>query len=240
MADGITTCNGRPGRTALVIPTRLGARPAVECRFVMRRRTRLPRTAHASFHSHPHHDLRRVLPCAGHPPLQSVRSLWRTDIVSRYTSRSTAGVQRYYRLHAVSEEGRLSFEVDHEVTPSFITKPALEMGRPWELWLNRPTYRGPLTVRDPAFLGFTYLGPDKFSRPGDGSYTFRVGVPWWALTLMISVFPIVALSRRWQQRRADRRGLCRTCGYDLRETPDRCPECGAMPTSRATEKGREY
>jgi hypothetical protein len=54
-----------------------------------------------------------------------------------------------------------------------------------------------------------------------------VGVPYWLLAGVTLPVAVVATMWRRHRRRGPRAGMCPGCGYDLRATPDRCPECGA-------------
>ena len=52
-------------------------------------------------------------------------------------------------------------------------------------------------------------------------------VPLWPL--MLAAAPAaISMYRNRRSVRWAREGRCRSCGYDLRETPDRCPECGRV------------
>jgi hypothetical protein len=54
-----------------------------------------------------------------------------------------------------------------------------------------------------------------------------VAVPHWFVALVLAFGPGLEILHRL--RRRTRLGLCPRCGYDMRATPDRCPECGAQP-----------
>ncbi|MDB5318427.1 MAG: hypothetical protein JWN40_58 [Phycisphaerales bacterium] len=48
---------------------------------------------------------------------------------------------------------------------------------------------------------------------------------------VLPLFTMIWMSRAWAKRRRQRGGtFCSVCNYDLRATPDRCPECGTVPT----------
>jgi hypothetical protein len=53
-----------------------------------------------------------------------------------------------------------------------------------------------------------------------------VWVPHWVFVLLFGVLPLLRACRRVQQHLRKRVGFCENCGYDLRASADRCPECG--------------
>jgi hypothetical protein len=116
-------------------------------------------------------------------------------------------------------------------------------------WWFRPTGRGELvgwnalcgdiSGRRPLLPGFKYLAytydPVLFDSNGRPSgvigYAHELEVPDWFLLLVLSLpltFWFVLKTRLRRKDRRLRHAQCQTCGYDLRATPERCPECGTI------------
>ena len=73
--------------------------------------------------------------------------------------------------------------------------------------------------------------------PGMGlqSYPcFRMALPFWLLATAFATPPVAAAYRRWRRHHRSKHNRCRACGYDLRATPDRCPECGTETMGQST------
>lgn len=77
------------------------------------------------------------------------------------------------------------------------------------------------------FVRRTYKDPFE---PPQRRWCVRVAYGWVLGTTAVLPLAWAAGRRRRSSRR--RRGLCLRCGYDLRASPERCPECGT-PSARA-------
>jgi len=64
--------------------------------------------------------------------------------------------------------------------------------------------------------------------PGAFGQSRWFAIPYATPIVPFAALPAILLMRAWRQRRRGRRGLCRQCGYDLRASPQRCPECGSV------------
>jgi hypothetical protein len=61
-----------------------------------------------------------------------------------------------------------------------------------------------------------------------------VSAPYWPLAAVCLILPAQWCHTRWRRRHRKKAGKCIDCGYDIRATPNRCPECGSVPTNQRT------
>ncbi|HEY2588940.1 MAG TPA: hypothetical protein VGI81_24565 [Tepidisphaeraceae bacterium] len=169
-----------------------------------------------------------------------------TDDVTVTTS--TPKVDKRSTVIVSSFGGRLILEWDTDAfVPSRAEHDAAAAAPATQSWEyhTRPVSQAEV---DPAIVrqfDFKYRSDTTFV-PRIGSFppsrlTQRAfDVPYW--TIMCAAFipvgaAVMFLLRRWARRRKLKSGHCPQCGYDLRATPTRCPECGWRPAPEAGEGG---
>jgi hypothetical protein len=84
---------------------------------------------------------------------------------------------------------------------------------------------------------FCFGSQPFFGYPRNG---FNLHIPYWLAIPITMVLPVYATVRWRQGERLKRRvanNLCPACGYDLRASTERCPECGTPipPRARPTD-----
>jgi hypothetical protein len=80
------------------------------------------------------------------------------------------------------------------------------------------------------WLGFGAEEQVRGNRGRSDTYK-QLALPVWLPLALTVVAPSAWLALHLRRRRRRARNLCVHCGYDLRASPERCPECGTVPAT---------
>jgi hypothetical protein len=108
-------------------------------------------------------------------------------------------------------------------------------GRPWT---HTPANSYAHYPHGPDNNGFSnvkwmwFYHGDRWNSAGLRINEYWVILRLWIMAALFSLGPVAWLWRAKRDHERQTRGFCRQCGYDLRATPHRCPECGAIPPEK--------
>ena len=146
---------------------------------------------------------------------------------------------RSYRVHYGVAYDRL---MNPEPKPIFFTGES-DLGdgfwvKPFNAYeYHLGVYRGEVICGHPARMmsprhwqfyqrEYPYVPERDWGMPRFHSNADYVYFPVWWLSVLFAITPIALFAKHFRRRRLSRAGTCPSCGYDLRASPDRCPECG--------------
>jgi hypothetical protein len=161
-----------------------------------------------------------------------VRSYWVAGDLSLNVVRHPTPdlrVGRAYHIRFSCGEVRLAYWHDRG-------HPSLIQGKnPLLYWYSRPAE---VFWRDErsklARIGFHSHGNNMALPSGLDVFNRFVTVPAWLPAFLLALLPCAWVTSHVRRNRRLVGGHCPSCGYDLRATPERCPECGAAPTKAGT------
>ena len=82
-----------------------------------------------------------------------------------------------------------------------------------------------------SWFGASRFGGQVVSLPGPSRFAYSAAVPHGLLVALLCAWPAIHGARAVRRRMRGSTGCtCVACGYDLRATPTRCPECGRVLT----------
>ena len=81
------------------------------------------------------------------------------------------------------------------------------------------------------------FGQSGFSGSNPNSRFATPTLPLYFPALLFTLPPAIALHRHLRRRHRMRNNLCPSCGYDLRASPEKCPECGTVSPSTPSTFG---
>ncbi len=92
---------------------------------------------------------------------------------------------------------------------------------------HHPDQFNELTHRTMRWFKYIHGQDRPIIGPNDPLFeTRRLTIPMPLVVLATALLPAIHLARRSSRRNRKQSGLCANCGYDLRATPQKCPECG--------------